>query len=889
MPRSIEHLSSLGATLAPIADGVLVVDAACRVAFAKDSLRALVRRPLSAGEDIRLVIAEATVRRKDGRILAWGETPLARALEGTSVVDEILSFDVPGAADRLIAVTASPIRDDAGELSGAYALLRDVTGRVRAEDALRESEVRFRHLVDALPDIVFYQDLDLRYTEVYNLCPPLRREDLIDRTDVDVFPRASAEELTAIKKEVLATGKGVQRESWLPIGDERRCFDAFYAPQHDAEGRIVGIAAFARDVTERKKMEGALWRKTKELEAVFSALPDLYFRFDATGTYLDCRAGRLADLYVPPDEILGKQVGEVLPPEIARRCEAAIHEVLTTRVPFTLEYELTWAERTLYFEARMLPLLDDQVVAVVRNVTAERQSAVERERLLQRIQTERGLLEAVLRQMPSGVNIVDAKGRFLLTNEQSARIAGAPQQASNLAECEGAAFFHEGNLCSVEDFPLTRALRGETLRDEEYTYVRSPDERVEVSMSVAPVLDREGRIVAAVGVFSDITERKRMEHALATARAEAERKAAELRALLRSMAESVLVIDGEGTVILQNQASREIGGNLVAHVREALNHMRMLSPDGAPLAWEDYPAQRLLRGETITDVEYVVEFRDGARRYILVSTSAVQDGDGPIALGVVVSRDITELRKSEKAREDVLHAISHDLRQPITVMMSAAQMLQRMLSRARMDHEVSVVDRVVGSARRMASMIDDLVDSARLDSGQLLLHTEPCDFLPLIQDIVSRAWTMQDQARLQIERPPEVLPPVILDAARFERILVNLVGNALKYSPPEESVTIGIEAKDVEIVIAVRDQGCGVPAEELPHLFERYYRARTGKKIEGLGLGLFIARQLVEAHGGRIWVESEFGRGSTFAFTLPLVRDGRGGGPSVQILRDQDA
>ncbi|MDC3962354.1 sensor histidine kinase [Polyangium jinanense] len=874
MPRSIEHLSSLGVALAPIADGVLVVDTDLRVVFASGPMRPLTERPLASRKNIRQVVDRVTVRRKDGRIMAWGETPLARALGGASVVDEVLSFTVPGAAERLVAVTASPIRDEAGELSGAYVLLRDVTRRLRAEEALRESEARFRHLVEALPDVVFYQDLELRYTEVYNPCPPIRREDVIGRTDFDIFPKGSAEELTAVKKAVLATGKSTRIESWLPIGGERRCFDTFFEPQRDADGRIIGVAAFAREVTQRKKVEEELRRKTHELEAVFSALPDLYFRFDANGTYLDCRAGRLADLYLGAEEIVGKRMGDVLPPEIARRWQVVSTEVLATRRPATLEYELTWSGRTRCFEARMLPLVEDQVIAVVRNVTAERHAASERERLLQRIETERGLLEAVLRQMPSGVNIVDAEGRFLLTNEQSTRIAGFSQQALDLAECEGAAFFHQGKLCHVEEFPLTRALRGETVQDEEYVFVRPSGDRIELSMSVAPVLDREGRIAAAVCVFSDITERKRMEHALATARAEAERKAAELRALLRSMAESVIVIDGEGNVILQSQTSRMIGGQVQSHVREVQQHMRMLSLGGVPLHWEEYPSQRLLRGDPVTDAEYIIECRDGSRRHVLVSTSAVQDGDGPIVLGVVIGRDITELRRVEKAKEDVLHAVSHDLRQPITVMMSAAQMLRRMLARARMDHEVSVVDRVVGSAKRMASMIDDLVDSARLDSGQLLLRTEPCDFLPMIQDIVSRAWTTQDQARLQIERPPEALPPVLLDATRFERIFVNLVGNALKYSPPEELVTIGIEAREAELVVAVRDRGYGVPPEELPHLFERYYRARTGKKVEGLGLGLFIARQLVEAHGGRIWVESEMGRGSMFAFTLPLLREG---------------
>lgn len=876
MPRSIEHLSSLGSALAPIADGVLVVDAEARLVFASESMRAIARCALPPGLDVRQALTKAVVRRRDGRTMPWGEMPLVRALGGATIVDEVLWFDALEVPDRLVAVTASPVLDDAGVLSGAYVLLRDISSQLRAEDALRRSEARFRRLVETLPDVIFCQDLDLRYTEIRHPYSSPSPETVIGRTDIDIFPPESAAELTAIKKAVLATGKGVRTEMWLPIGEERRCFDAFYEPQRDASGRLVGVAAFARDITERKKVEEALAQKTRELEAVLSALPDLYFRLDADGTYLDCRAGRMADLYRPAEEMLGKRIRDVLPPELAHRIESALAEVLTTQRLVTLEYDLVWAERTQTFEARLLPLVEDQVVAVVRNITPERRAAAERERLLARIQTERGLLEAVLRQMPSGVNIVDAQGTFLFMNNQSRGIFGPQPAGATIVDFAKIVLFHEGARCAVDDFPLSRALRGETVRDEEYVYERDDGVVIEISISAAPVVDREGRIVAAVTVFSDITERKRMEHALASARAEAEHKAAELHALLRSMAEAVTVIDGQGNVVLQNQASRVLEGDSISHVREVNGRTRLLSTSGARVPWEEYPSQRLLRGESITEAEYVVESPDGTRRHVLVSASAVQDGVVPISLGVIVSRDITEIRRLEAAREDVLHAISHDLRQPITVMMSAAQMLRRALARAQMEREVFIIDRVVTGARRMASMIDDLVDSARLDSGQLPLHVERCELLPVVMDIVSRAWTAQDQARLRIEHPPEGLPPVTLDPARFERIFVNLVGNALKYSPPDELVTIGIEQSDAEIVIAVRDRGCGVPAEEIPHLFERYYRARTGKQIEGIGLGLFIARQLVEAHGGRIWVESEVGKGSSFVFTLPLSRDHRG-------------
>jgi PAS domain S-box-containing protein len=639
LPEQTERLRSLGAALSPIAEGVLVVDAEARAVFASAGLQELARQHFAPGQDIRRPTDAARVRHRDGRPMPWPETPLARALGGDVVVECVLSFELPGDDERLVSVTASPVKDDAGALIGAYVLLRDVTGRLRAEEALRRSEERLR-------------------------------------------------------------------------------------------------------ITEQ-----TLRRTTMELEAIFSALPDLYFRVDAQGTYLDCRAGRTADLYVPAEELLGKRIRDVMPPEVAGMLEEATAYVLSTQSVATLEYSLTWGENTQCFEVRILPLLEDQVVAVVRNITERKRMEVDNARLYE--------------------------------------------------------------------------------------------------------AERE-------------------------ARAQAERKAAELRALLGSMAESVTVIDGEGNIVLQNEASRTYGGNAYKHVTESHRYLRLLHPNGDPVPVEEYPTRRLLRGDSFTDVEYIIELNDGRRRNIVASASAVREDSGALTLGVLVARDITELRQLELAREDVMRAISHDLRQPVTIVLSAGQMLRRRLARANLESEVTDADRIIMGAKRMASMIDDLVDSARLESGKLALRMEKCNLVRLLHDIAQRAWTPQDQARLRIEPPPSALPLVDLDPERFERILVNLVGNALKYSPPEESVTIGVEARAAEVVIAVRDRGVGVPREELPHLFERYFRARTGKRMEGLGLGLFIARLLVEAHGGRIWVDSEVGRGSTFAFALPFGKGAEG-------------
>jgi signal transduction histidine kinase len=170
----------------------------------------------------------------------------------------------------------------------------------------------------------------------------------------------------------------------------------------------------------------------------------------------------------------------------------------------------------------------------------------------------------------------------------------------------------------------------------------------------------------------------------------------------------------------------------------------------------------------------------------------------------------------------------------------------------------------------MAAMIDDLVDSARLETGTLELRKQPSDLLHLVCDLLDRVGSPQDRQRIHVEAP-EPVPSVLADPQRLERAITNLLTNALKYSPADRPVTVRVEYRDGEALLFVTDRGVGIPPEDLPHLFQRHFRAQTAGQREGLGLGLYITRLIVEAHGGQVGVESEVGKGSTFCIGLPLA------------------
>ena len=175
------------------------------------------------------------------------------------------------------------------------------------------------------------------------------------------------------------------------------------------------------------------------------------------------------------------------------------------------------------------------------------------------------------------------------------------------------------------------------------------------------------------------------------------------------------------------------------------------------------------------------------------------------------------------------------------------------------------------STDRLAILVDNLLDTSRMEAGLLKLEKHSTSLAKLIETITTEARLRANHHEI-VTRIDKEVPGMNIDAKRIRQVLDNLINNAIKYSPPDTKVTITAKKSDKEVVISVTDRGSGIPREELDNVFDRMYRIeqRLYSGVDGLGLGLYICRRLVEAHGGRIWVESTIGKGSTVFFTLPL-------------------
>ena len=535
-----------------------------------------------------------------------------------------------------------------------------------------------------------------------------------------------------------------------------------------------------------------------------------------------------------------------------------------------------------------------------RDADERREAEAEREQLLHEMQAERALLEAVLRQLPCGVNIVEAPtGRRILYNEQLASIWRRPtmpphQSTDEFGSTPG--FHPDGRRYKGDEWPAHRSLRtGEVVRDEEIEFERGDGTRGVLSVSSAPVRDAEGRIVAAVAVVTDITERKQAEaererllanlqeanERLAASNrrerelaAKAAERAAELDATFASLPDGVMIEAPDQTIVRLNPAAQAILGYTPEMYNTTLaERLRLLpreTPEGEPILARDMPTARALRGETVLDYRMVL--RRGERKiWISTSTAPIRGPEGRLLGAVAIFSDITSLHELEEQREDFIRTISHDLRQPLTVISGTAQWLQPKLAQAGLEREAANTGRIVVSAKRMGAMIQDLVDSTRLAAGNMEVRRQIVDPIRLVVEIAGRIGSPAEQARLRVEAP-EWVPPVLADPALVERVVANLVGNALKYSAEDKPVVVHVGGSASEAIVRVIDQGAGIRPEDQPHLFQRYYRAmQLRQRHEGLGLGLYISRLIVEAHGGQIWVESELCQGSTFSFTLPLA------------------
>jgi len=262
-----------------------------------------------------------------------------------------------------------------------------------------------------------------------------------------------------------------------------------------------------------------------------------------------------------------------------------------------------------------------------------------------------------------------------------------------------------------------------------------------------------------------------------------------------------------------------------------------------------------------------------AANWMTVAVPAVVTAYLSASLAARLRARNAELRQSEQARKVLVELMVHDLRNPLTVLVSTLELIQVSAGKTLPADLLDLVKNARRSGTVMAGLISDMLDIARLEAGQLTLRPQPLDVPALLREAAAQAKVPAEQLRLNLVVAPNgALPEVEADQQLIQRVLANLVGNAITHTPPGGTITLAAQPEPAEhVTLSVRDTGHGIPLEQQQRIFEKFAQVeRGGTRRRGTGLGLTFCRMAVDAHRGRIWVESVPGEGSTFFFTLPV-------------------
>ncbi|MFZ2493184.1 MAG: ATP-binding protein [Thermoanaerobaculia bacterium] len=548
--------------------------------------------------------------------------------------------------------------------------------------------------------------------------------------------------------------------------------------------------------------------------------------------------------------------------------------------------------------------------------------------------------EAIIAGMSDGVMLVDGDGKVVFVNPAARRLLGSSATGVPINDQAEVYRFRDphGRPLAEHELPAARALSSGRPVHDATVLIERPDERVAVSMNATP-LQEDGGTNGVIVTFRDITERRRLEEEM-HAQAERAQILADAGAFFTSnidpawvtqaIAERVAEILGDWTaVVLKTPDSAELQVASIFNRDMASLGLASSYIERQPLTIGEgvigqvvatgYPS--LTAGSTIEPVNpedggtndaapmqlaslLVLPLR--TRREMLGALviaandheRAMTDEKLPLAellaerasLAIENARLYTEQVDARRKMEDLsrlkdefLSIASHELRTPVTSIKGYTQLAKTLIKEGDLDTSEEYLDIALDQIDRMARLILELLDVSRIETGRLEIRREEIEWPQFVGEVVQRHRAAVSERSFHVNGP-NGRRTVIGDRDRLEQVLGNLVENAVKYSPDGSDITIAVDDRGGQVVTSVTDRGIGIPADEMSQVFERFHRGRhvSSTNFGGLGLGLYITKQIVERHGGSIWVESREGSGTTFFFSLPAERGAEAGGTETK-------
>ncbi len=338
------------------------------------------------------------------------------------------------------------------------------------------------------------------------------------------------------------------------------------------------------------------------------------------------------------------------------------------------------------------------------------------------------------------------------------------------------------------------------------------------------------------------------------------------RFLIQKTPGAVITADHQGGITDFNPAAERLTGFSRAEalgrtIREVLDLQ-----GGDPNTW-----RLVLQGQAEATEELVLRNRSGQEVPVMISSFALRDNSGVLQGGAIIIRDLTPVKRQEAERRNLINMFAHDLKTPVV---GVAGLIHRLVDGKvgpLSESQINYLQIVSREMDRLENLISRFLEFARLDLRIMTPQLQVLDVAEACREVINLLQPLAEDKNITLEAQlSQGMPPLIVDPLLFRRVIENLLENALKYSPAHSRVTLSAALENPAIKLTVQDQGPGIAPQDLAHLFEVFYRGAREGDNRGFGLGLATVKRIIDAHGGRIWVDTAPGRGCTFSFTFPL-------------------
>lgn len=748
----------------------------------------------------------------------------------------------------------------------------DITARVEVERRLREAEDRYRDLFENAYDLIQSVTPEGRFLYVNRAW-----KKTLGYSDQEV-PGLSI--LAIIHPDSLAHCQDMfrrvlQGEDVGPIEAAFRTKDGRKIELEGSvscrfeNGRPVATRAIFRDITARKQQDAVLAETNRLFHALMDSIPDsIYFKDEESRFTRINRAQAKVLGLDDPAKAIGMSDTDFFVSEHAKVARQEELRIMQTGEAMAGKLEkVTHQDGTFnWFSATKMPLRDSGgavhgTFGVSRNVT----ELVEAEQSLSRSERR---LQHLMDNVPAGIYQADLAGRCMFCNQRLLEMAGLP--LSKMLGEGWMSALHPEDREAVEGGWNVSAGKGREFTLE-YRMITPRGFVTWVVDRAVPIRDDAGNVYGYFGTVSDISERKQNEEIL-------ERLQRRHQLILDSAGDGLWVSDLDGNSTFVNQATCRMLGYearelLGRNMHRTTHHTR---PDGS-----NYPA---------TECPVYLTSRDGVSRYVPSELFWRKDGTsfpveyrtaalvekGEIIGAVNSFHDISERLALERMKDEFISTVSHELRTPLTSIRGALGLLAAGKAGEMPERAQRMLDIAVSNTDRLVRMINDILDIERMESGRVALQRRECEVGPLMEHACEVMRPMAEKAGVELRVVPELVT-LFADPDRIIQTFTNLLSNAIKFSPPGGTVVLAVENTGKEAQFTISDQGRGIPPEKLELVFLRFQQvdASDAREKGGSGLGLAICKSIVQQHGGRIWVESEVGKGSKFHVTLPLAQERR--------------